>query len=126
MDLDKANHAENDEWRLEYRATEAFKIKNIGVQSMYDLYKTLRDADVYCESDCKKNDVLQEFALFNSVSYNKNGCDRQCQKRHTCAIGELEQISYIECLNSAVHISINKLWTVTAIMAVLLMLNWNC
>lgn len=121
--MEKANSNGKAEWRIEYRATEAYGLSSISSSEMQDLHTSLTKADVDCET-CFNNEILQKFALYNTVSYNKNHCDAECKKRHTCAISELIEKNYFACINGAVSFKANQLWlfVITAILTTRL---WN-
>ena len=135
MDLDKANSDPEAEWELEYKATEAYGLGDLSNSHMEDLYKDLKEANLDCRNcqtgddceNCQAYDILQAFSEHNSVLFNRGKvCDEFCQRKHVCAIAQLEQGPYEKCINSGSSRSyVNQLW-VFVVLAVLFITNKNC
>ena len=124
LDLEKANNDGTADWKVEYRATKAYEINDISHASMDTLYKNLKSADINCK-ECPENKLLQKYYLYNSVSYNTNYCDRNCQRLHTCAISQLEEKGYLDCINGAgITLKANQLW-LFVVSAILITASWN-
>ncbi|CAK8693120.1 acid sphingomyelinase-like phosphodiesterase 3b [Clavelina lepadiformis] len=100
LDLYKANSDNMATWKLEYRATEDYKISDISPTSMDKFMKAVASADPGCES-CESNIMLQKLSLYNSVSYNTAHCDKTCQTNQVCAITEVSESGHDKCLRGA-------------------------
>ena len=108
--MEKANSDNEDVWEIEYRATEAFNLQSIDVSQMEGLFKRIRDADLSRETS-EDYFLVQNFSLYNSVSYNKDKCGEECRRRHACAIGELEHVGYEACVSDGGQsINQNRQW----------------
>ncbi|XP_076817204.1 acid sphingomyelinase-like phosphodiesterase 3b [Clavelina lepadiformis] len=97
LNLAEANTNGNTDWLEEYNAKSELQLQDIGAVSMNKLWETLNSADTNCPT-CPENQMLQKYALYNSVSYNDVHCDETCQRDHVCAIGYLDKVAYEDCI----------------------------
>nr|CAB3266408.1 acid sphingomyelinase-like phosphodiesterase 3b [Phallusia mammillata] len=103
FNLTDGNVNGNATWIKEYRATEEFQVPNINPASMASFLHKLMFADVRCDvtgPECEDNRALQRFSLINSVSYDFRYCDSTCQRRHLCAMSEVEYNAHRKCIES--------------------------
>jgi len=121
LDLEKANSDNVALWELEYRATTVYGMDDIGTVSMDNLYKQIKELDC---TDCEDFEIVKNYILHNSVSYNQEECNDYCLRKHACAISELEQQGYDDCIYSgATMLIFNHVWTILTLLA-LFVTNW--
>nr|XP_039269632.1 acid sphingomyelinase-like phosphodiesterase 3b [Styela clava] len=98
LNLEEANtetSADEDSWKLEYRATESYNIPDVSTTSWGTLAKKMRDKCEADSSDCPKEFTL--YQLHNSASYNTDPCNETCQRFQLCAITEQDIEQYELC-----------------------------
>ena len=103
MDLEDSNIKGEAGWKVEYVARDAFEIEDLSVASMQLLTENLLSAEG-C-SECEFSKTLQDFALYNSVSYVLTECDEKCQRQQICAIVAVDSESHTSCINRSSNTS---------------------
>ncbi|XP_072499291.1 cyclic GMP-AMP phosphodiesterase SMPDL3A [Notamacropus eugenii] len=90
LNLTEANMKEESTWKLEYILTKAYGIEDLQPKNLYDLAKQFTVLD--------SKQFLTYYKYF-FVSYDSNIiCDRECKTNQICAIMNLDQASYTDCL----------------------------
>lgn len=90
LDLAEANQG-NLEWRIEYRATEAFDATDLSALSMSRFTTKLRDSEL-------TSALVQNFVFHNSVSYDEKYCDEDCRLYHVCAVDCVDHQAHNDCI----------------------------
>jgi len=94
LNLSAADAAGHDNWRVEYRATEAYGITAVDAASWNDVIQQFI-------SGSQSRDLFGRYYRYNSVSRDLSNCTGECMKRHICAASEVELDKYSQCLLSA-------------------------
>ena len=108
MNLNQANIEEAAHWKTEYRFTEDFYAKDLSVESMENVTRSLTN----------NANLLQKFALYNSVSYNTDECNKKCQLNHLCAVMYIEYDSYDACIGSGATVTMRSILTIMMMLLV--------
>jgi len=91
LNLSAANTAGHDNWRVEYRATEAYGISAVDAASWNEVIQRF-------VSGSESLDLFSRYYHFNSVSYDLSDCTGECKKQHICAASEVDADKYSQCL----------------------------
>ena len=95
LNLTEANDLNEDTWKLEYKATEKFKIPDIGTQSLDKLAQSFRNTR-------GTNQEFRNYLDINGVAINPGEkCDDECRRVHICSILELDYGKYQNCMTSS-------------------------
>ncbi|XP_074166071.1 cyclic GMP-AMP phosphodiesterase SMPDL3A [Sminthopsis crassicaudata] len=90
LNLTEANMKEEPSWKLEYILTKAYGIEDLQPKNLYGLAKQFAALD--------SKQFLTYYKYF-FVSYDSSIiCDRECKIDQICAIMNLDQASYTDCL----------------------------
>ncbi|XP_005990512.1 acid sphingomyelinase-like phosphodiesterase 3a isoform X2 [Latimeria chalumnae] len=90
LNLTEANAKDKPEWRLEYIMTQAYGIKDLQPQSLYELSKQFQVA---------KSELFKKYYHYFLVSSNNRFfCESICQVYQVCAILYLDSASYRDCI----------------------------
>ena len=102
LDLDGANQQSQvdtaDLWKEEYRAALRYDLQDLTTASLSKIATDMRRG---CESkDLECPASFKDYHVFNTVSYNKDACDEECQKFQLCAVTEVEETDYNSCMDN--------------------------
>uniref|UniRef100_G1SFK1 Acid sphingomyelinase-like phosphodiesterase n=1 Tax=Oryctolagus cuniculus TaxID=9986 RepID=G1SFK1_RABIT len=90
LNLTEANLKEESNWKLEYILTHAYDIEDLHPTSLYGLAKEF--ASLHSKQFVK-------YYNYFFVSYDSSAiCDRKCKALQICAIMNLDNISYADCI----------------------------
>lgn len=102
LNLDEANQQSEVDpaslWKEEYRATQKYGIPDVTTTSLNSIAKAMREGCESKDSVCPTS--FNNYHVLNTVSYNKDPCDENCQKYHLCAIMEVEENGYNSCMDN--------------------------
>ncbi|KAF0045943.1 hypothetical protein F2P81_002472 [Scophthalmus maximus] len=87
LNLTYANVARG-RWEKEYRLTESFRVPDASPASMHQVLELIANNHRY----------LQKYYEFNSVSYDRTECNRDCRVDHVCAARQVDFNRYESCL----------------------------
>uniref|UniRef100_A0A8C5NZH4 Acid sphingomyelinase-like phosphodiesterase 3b n=1 Tax=Jaculus jaculus TaxID=51337 RepID=A0A8C5NZH4_JACJA len=76
LNLSQANAQDSPHWRLEYRLTEAYQVRDAGAGSMHTALSRI----------ASDRDTLQRYYIYNSAGYDDRACDESCRAEHVCAM----------------------------------------
>ncbi|XP_004679460.1 PREDICTED: acid sphingomyelinase-like phosphodiesterase 3b [Condylura cristata] len=76
VNLSQANAQGTPRWELEYRVTEAYRVRDAGARSMQEALKRISSEQA----------ALQRYYVYNSVSYDLQACGAGCRAEHVCAL----------------------------------------
>ncbi|XP_076873978.1 cyclic GMP-AMP phosphodiesterase SMPDL3A [Brachyhypopomus gauderio] len=97
LNLTKANKEERPGWTLEYVMTEAFGIKDIQPQSLYELALKFEEP---------QSKAFQKYFSHYMVSYNVTiTCEDECKTVQVCSVRFLDNESYSQCIKNAALIN---------------------
>ncbi|KAI1897483.1 hypothetical protein AGOR_G00083740 [Albula goreensis] len=90
MNLTEANMEEKPGWKLEYKMTEDFNIKDIQPQSLYELAVSF---------GIPQSKTFHKYFTHFMVSYNETiVCEGSCQMTQVCSVLFLDHKSYFNCI----------------------------
>uniref|UniRef100_A0A2K6TSA5 Sphingomyelin phosphodiesterase acid like 3A n=1 Tax=Saimiri boliviensis boliviensis TaxID=39432 RepID=A0A2K6TSA5_SAIBB len=90
LNLTEANLKGESIWKLEYMLTQTYDIEDLQPESLYGLAKQFAILD--------SKQFIKYYNYF-FVSYNSSViCDKMCKAFQICAIMNLDNISYVDCL----------------------------
>ncbi|KAL0204844.1 hypothetical protein P9112_000151 [Eukaryota sp. TZLM1-RC] len=86
LNITEANIKGKDEWKLDYKATEFFKVKDLSASSMLKAYNNLANDKAMLLNYIKQNTVHVEFDI-----------TPKCLVRHLCAIRHVSMVEFYKC-----------------------------
>lgn len=90
LDLPEANIKKQADWSVEYAATKAYGINDIGAEALDSLVKTFKEPS-------SKN--FQKYFLYTMVSCDSTAeCSEDCKQQHICGITCIDYDQFDECI----------------------------
>ncbi|XP_062323253.1 acid sphingomyelinase-like phosphodiesterase 3a isoform X1 [Osmerus eperlanus] len=90
LNLTEANQSQRSDWKLEYSLREAFDLKDLQPESLFQLASSFQD---------QPSKTFPKYFTHFMVSYNSSiECEDDCKLTQLCAVLYLDQDSYSKCI----------------------------